>query len=47
MLRDPRNTSNLMLSQLKKRKKKIEKALGYRIHSKMNITRSSVLHPKS
>lgn len=41
------NTSNLMLSQLKNRKKKIEKALGYRIHSKMNITRSSVLHPKS
>ena len=27
------NTNNLMLSQLKNRKKKIESALGYRIHS--------------
>lgn len=29
------NTSNLMLSQLKNRKKKIESALGYRIHSRI------------
>lgn len=29
------NTSNLMLSQLKNRKKKIEKALGYRVHSRL------------
>lgn len=29
------NTNNLMLSQLKNRKKKIESALGYRIHSRI------------
>ena len=29
------NTNNLMVSQLKNRKKKIESALGYRIHSRI------------
>ena len=29
------STNNLMLSQLKNRKKKIESALGYRIHSRI------------